>query len=56
MAEADQDDDAASALRRSLAEMADEDDVRREGAARTPRGYQALGGDRAARDLAHRIA
>jgi predicted ATPase/DNA-binding winged helix-turn-helix (wHTH) protein len=32
MAEADQDDDAASALRRSLADLADEDDVRQEGA------------------------
>jgi predicted ATPase/DNA-binding winged helix-turn-helix (wHTH) protein len=33
MAEADQDHDAASALRRSLSEVADKDDVRQEGAA-----------------------
>jgi predicted ATPase/DNA-binding winged helix-turn-helix (wHTH) protein len=36
MAEADQDHDAASALRRSLADMTDEHDVRQEGAAGTP--------------------
>jgi predicted ATPase/DNA-binding winged helix-turn-helix (wHTH) protein len=36
MAEADQDHDAASALRRSLADMADEDDLRGEGAAELP--------------------
>lgn len=42
MAEADQDDDAASALCRSLAEMADEDDVRREGAAELPEDIRRL--------------
>jgi hypothetical protein len=42
MAEADQDHDAASALRRSLAEAADEDDVRQQGAAGLPQDLRRI--------------